>query len=615
MTAKTAISMRASSHNFSSSPAQEPTLSWSNDRTLVLQSQGASLQVTLQDQNGIERAILTAHSNPPSEILAQAKEIGGQRGFALIEAYLKSQNIQFEIFFPELHTQTTPSFSDPDRLLHLALPKLPLESSIERKDPLTNLYTGAVLNTSSGVQLLEKLVPGEKLLVFFDFNNMGAANRYGQQERVDQTLRSLKEAANQVFGAADIKHTLVRLGGDEFALVIENSQNSSKALKAFSNKLSEQSRGLFSPRNKTRTNPRGSRYYEPDPADAKLIQAEEYAFLRNTVRALRTQFTRDYAGRPFSRSEYAAWLGTELQRLKVPRDANMDCGESALRLAQRYAAEGQGRSPIMSISFSPGVIIPAQAQPEIWRAALRTAQHLVHAVKESNRTNFSTPRSIDWGLVEREAEKESLERAEITESEYNLRVTRLSDNPLKSQSLNALEAVRLNKSSALDPAIDDDTLRYDLIRSKGVGSVLGLTSDTKLNLLKIDVCHFGAINNQLGYARADQLMAFISGKVRDFFPPGLVIRLNGGSVAYVSRAEIPLEQVQELKQGLIPNLRLLVLTEKVEVEIEERLALSAWAEQRPNQRGQYNPEPITAKLADKMISAGDTFESLFSQFL
>ena len=142
----------------------------------------------------------------------------------------------------------------------------------------------------------------------------------------------------------------------------------------------------------------------------------------------------------------------------------------------------------------------------------------------------------NWQETEKEY-YECLELVKNKESDIDIRV-------------NAYLKMRILEM--MDPGVPG-VIRLNQVAEKSMEDLF--IDSGKFNRLDLDIKAFGAINNNLGYAKADEIFREIFQITKKHFPDVYRIRFNGGGLSLLIDKEIPEEKKQDMKKEIDQYLR------------------------------------------------------------
>jgi GGDEF domain-containing protein len=403
-----------------------------------------------------------------------------------------------------------------------------LSQPSERRDPLTGMLTKAAALSSSYLTELSKQVPGPRVLIFFDARDMGPAQKFGLDPKAtDNLLASIDTSVTKAF--ANLPHQTFRLGGDEFAIIAsvgDGAEQVKESLNSFIADMKTQRNKLFS------------------ALDPRVQKAQQYARTRTLTRELSAELEAKLAD-TFSEQEVVTYLkhhptfGSHFsaQLADHPNSAiatRRAIVEFATNTFQKHAYP---QSNITLVDFDAAIIhLGAQdLSPELMQIAIGKADELIHSSKAgANRelaeaaVLFPSDRPI---RLEDRAAIAIVQSMEAAWETANAEFTRIAG--ASTSTISELQAAKtaILAAHGADPSCPG-VYRKDLMGDFEVETLV--STDKKLYITEVDMPGFGATNNKLGYAKADQIFRELAETVKTGIPDAVMLRAGGALIALSS---------------------------------------------------------------------------------
>ena len=401
------------------------------------------------------------------------------------------------------------------------------------RDTLTGLLTKAALLNQTGIDELNKKIPGPKLLTYLDVNHMGPPNRFGLSVEVNEFVKRLPQVVARCFEEAGMAHEMYRLGGDEFAIACEDS---------------EQARRILDQIEREVLNLRAEIFPEQDP---RVEKVESFARIRDEERKLRDDYLN--LSRKHSLADFREWLLTEKV---INQDDREECRKRNLNVQEvqlfvailgsisaphlaAASAEQVKRSGAMTITAASGRMAK-DFDSASSLGLLSALEELVHKKKRNPQAypqellEFDPERHLpSAALLE---ERRDAESRRSTAQALALELEQISEPEAKILLIDRLRALEGG-----DPAVAD-VLRFNLVRNRYLKETLQIQSEETRVVLSLDILGFGAINNALGSERADATLRKLCAIAKGCFPEASLVRSGGGEITMFFPYNIPQDQ-------------------------------------------------------------------------
>jgi GGDEF domain-containing protein len=160
------------------------------------------------------------------------------------------------------------------------------------------------------------------------------------------------------------------------------------------------------------------------------------------------------------------------------------------------------------------------------------------------------------------------------------------------------------QAGGFDPSLGDSVVRYNLRRNVPFRALFNPKEAQSVSAFILDVNHFGVLNNQLGYPRADALISRLAKMVQQEFPEALIVRKDGGKLVVITQGGCSEESLQVLRHRAELALKECV-NDRVIAEYQMRVALDLWD---TGKRGTHLIETgiRRVKLSQSVVSPDDS---------
>lgn len=427
---------------------------------------------------------------------------------------------------------------DLERLIKKGIIQHPTEILDER----TKLPTRAVINSKTALSKISQDIPGEKVFVGLDFNNMGPANKkiagelfapenpkgYGHMsEEVNKLLASIKKAAKKTLGSDAV---LVRMGGDELGIIIghdsKNPRETLEKVASFVNAVEDYRDSIF-------------KMSDPRVKAAELLSLVRRE-MRKVFQEVKTEMQDDFghdgyfrileqklAKEGYSQDEIAAIKESS----KNSNNSRLSSGDLVLAIARRRI-EKRGinvdERPVSIMGLSVGAVkVGRDLDPQTMYRAIAETDRQIHDAKEGKGTLTSIG-SIPDSIVLRASDEEAILGTEKVEKLYSDALNELKSAEYEVSSVKN----KFIKACCTDPS-SSGNLRYGLVSPFRAKDVFSLSEPKKMLFIEPDITAFGAINNQLGSTRADELFRKFANIAKEHFDTEVRIRDSGGGLIIV----------------------------------------------------------------------------------
>ncbi len=453
---------------------------------------------------------------------------------------------------------TKMSGSDLQKLaLDFNIAPLPLQV----RDTLTGFRAKAALLSEDSLQELNVRLGPKMLVHFLDFDNMGPPNKFGMKAEVNAVLTAMPQLARISF--RDIPHEVFRVGGDEFAVLIQDrGEESVQALANFAD-------GIRSVR---------QRYFLSD--DPRYQMARVYSVLRSFGREWLAGYKllTEQARQPFSLLAFADYVANRCG------DYFLYSKSGYLRPEQRLAYLAQNIHKIENRALRARVVGDEIKVMGITSATVRSAEPLtvsklllslamaemvIHFNKEHPGNIFDRALDLDDSrqlnaqhrsfhhkvkyLRLRDADMKQAALAAETEAAYKrVRAEIAGDSPAGQLRESFQQLLKLSGSDSSSNRV----LRANLIWNLPLNELMDFrVPGPRLYMVEVDIQGFGALNNQLGYERSDQLFARLVEAVAR--PGDLLLRQNGGGLLIISQTTVAkkLPDKKELEKIIFESIK------------------------------------------------------------
>ncbi|MFM1847172.1 MAG: hypothetical protein RL417_646 [Pseudomonadota bacterium] len=411
-------------------------------------------------------------------------------------------------------------------------------------DRLTGMYLKNVLFSAAGRDLIDAAIPGPKRFVLLDCQHAGAANSYGDGQKIDEYFGSLRGIFQRVALEEGIPHVPIRLGGDEFALVIPSDERANQFLK------------------KVIVHVERSRAERLGPGTEEL---GSYVVERDTMRMIRNAYRREAemigaAPTPEGFRKYlregflsksadssaplddfhvylrARGIDTAIQALESDPSRRELAEALYTAYLQKYVALSLivgMRAPAGRFSLS-SVELGENPRWEDYHLAEGVASKRIQASKDKVFTlEVEAPVSVNPGFVVKQHESATCRAFVEREGEFRrLRECVVSNNDNAGKQ--AADRYRLTMLAVSDPNLPG-TVRGDLIHDIPAEVILGQPISGPLYALVVNVPSFGVFNNSKGYVDADRMLAAVLASAARDFPPLAVVRQGGGRLVLLGQ--------------------------------------------------------------------------------
>jgi|GEM_PF-6080966 len=523
---------------------------------------GSEISIVRLNANGEETAGLSMSASKISAVeMQQTLDTAGIRAgakvsfdaaCATIEGIASELKIEYRLFGPALSCRP---IADCD-LSQLRMLSPDTKNSANQIDPLTRMPGKALLLRNESLLTLSERLAGNKTIAFLDFNNMGLANVTGLEKEVDAILKNIGDVGKKAF--INMKYQMVRLGGDEFAIVIAGSADETgAALGRFRQMVSKLREESFS--------------QKPTELLAAETRAARRALMRGTLSRYKTEINTAELGeqgeQPFEGKQFRDWV---VERLRDHSPGFLPSREITGALVLRLATAELALASAAPVAESPRVMtfsigavaIGSSPTVEDITRALSLAEKEIHRQKECpNNALLQNSSHVPVASLA-EIQEITLRKAELTVIANNANT---ADRNLSArqefQQLNTgailgtstpgrlLANAELRRALALDPSVGAGVLRYNLIMDAPLGVIIIPAEQKTVAVFSLDVNHFGVLNNQLGYNRADELIAKIAQLIRNDLPGAVLIRKDGGKLIVLTETKCEIETLEILRNN------------------------------------------------------------------
>lgn len=422
------------------------------------------------------------------------------------------------------------------------------------RDKLTGFRGKSMILSELGLNCINRKIPGPKIFIFLDFDNMGPPNDFGLGEEINEFLRYFGNLAREMF--ADIPNEFLRLGGDEFGIFLPETEEAIERYGLFFEKLEEKRKELF----------------EVD-ADDRLEQTFETVHERTEMRSVRKS-EEGRMGESFTVQKFVSSL--EEAGATVPPEAENFSDYRKAGILQKDLAAKSSHPPRRKILTNSRAAVRLEKDLNLDKMLLAQLQ-IEKFIKQFKPFGKPVPNKIlEIADVKNKEEYED----EMSDKAYEIRLYKAHmelfeqirqaylDYPERREELERL----LYEMQFVDPAITS-ILRLDLVKDQSVRKILDLEAEKDFTVLTIDVFAFGAINNNEGYLRADSVLREIVRIVKETIRPQRIVRLGGGCLKII-KSSVSQEELKALWSRLNDFWQGLDWKQTTLAEASERQALS-----------------------------------------
>lgn len=413
---------------------------------------------------------------------------------------------------------------------------------------------------------IDRTYPGAKKLHFLDIAHMSVPNKFGLGNAVDELVSLIGRLAHELiiprFGV------MARIGGDEFVFILEDSLKAQSQMDLFRGELTRAARSLFDDATvdsrllgKKGKDPLIDRPMAEADARRKLREAKGFAAFRQTLRGLRAEYidAAKAAGEVPNEEGLKAWLAEH-------EGVMADDGRKAEWMLEDAATKRLASTPAGSVRLCEpdfqGVTLGEEPlTPELVARAVAGASSSLHAQKmrlpEDPESEAEPAATLSDNQLYEIAEHERQEKdyGRITAERENLRREML-----------------LYPESAESHLVDFNRAEYRLMALRVLDASSGAPGREKfteipwkqgaprVHLMEIELRHFGAVNNTLGYAVGDACLKRAFETLRSELPRDVrIARGRGGSFLLASFADVDRSVLRSacdrataaLKQGVL----------------------------------------------------------------
>jgi GGDEF domain-containing protein len=412
-------------------------------------------------------------------------------------------------------------------------------------------------------------LPGNKLFFFLDFNHMSVANRFGLKENVDQFISTLKGVAEKSFG--DVPFEVLRMGGDEYAGFVQDTPQGREAIRRFIDGVEAKKREMFN-----------------DSKDSvvreKTEKGERFAAIRTVMRKLRSDYRKicDESLFSFTLEGYKEWLIQKGAVMK-PEYAGLPIhrlvGILQRGLALSSVKEG-AREGIMTVSTA---VIPVgeQPTPTLIGMAKGKADKYIHKQKEKGQKITLEPQQITEDIRDQADDIYEREKWSEKEKKYqNLKRELLQEG--LSDVERADKEMDLKNLQVQDPGVAE-VLRLNLAEQVQIQEVFKVKEPTDFTHITLDIVGFGAINNNLGYAKGDAVYREVVTKVQEALKMEggknpkdsyFLVRSSGGDIHIFFKGTVDPSTIAHMRETINEYLKTQQDDARVLAEASEKEALA-----------------------------------------
>ena len=385
---------------------------------------------------------------------------------------------------------------------------------LHKVDGGTGLRTKMPLLSQTGVQELNDRLPGEKLFFFWDFNNMGAPNRYGLRNEVTTVIKKINNIAAAVF--KNSPYELFRLGGDEFCGVIETQHTD--LVREFAWQLQVAIQQFF------------ALLGDHSWAGEQIEKARRYVAIREGCKKIFREYREEFPDN-YSLAHYLDWLQINCPAIELPK--TMPFAQQIGILEVVWAR--QICTPAADfMTFSPVLInMGTTLSVDSVQRALALADQDAHNGKNNNQ---ATEGVLEISMAVSQRENDVYERImqQHREQEFVRLEQELAQSPNNSFHWHQL---KMKKEALLlmDPMLEG-VYRLDYLRQESLQNVLKVRGSVQLSVMALDVGQFGSINNHFGYSKGDEVMRDLVttlAPVLKTLKKTFVLRAGGGKIVLV----------------------------------------------------------------------------------
>ena len=396
---------------------------------------------------------------------------------------------------------------------------------VDVKDSRTQLATKAVISSEEWCKQINETIPGDKVVVSMDFKNMGALNSNELSGVANDLLAHVPVAAEGTLPKGSV---VVRTGGDELVLIMPHDSNNpevtTKAIEGFNAAIAEKRDSLMA-----------------KAAQHKVEKTHQFVASRDALRSLLKDVPE---GQHLSTEEFKQRIDGKLSEYGKSYDeiSKLTVDQKLDAIAQ-FAYLNGTCAPESVMGLSAGSVHIGDVSPTDLYKTIAQGDKLVHDAKGTASQEAKIV-EFDQSIQLRASEQAEVDGNQKLSRDHAEIVSNI-DAKLKENFFADIspEISELSRISGGDPT-SPGNLRQNLVTTFKTSEVFGLKSAATRQAIAFDINGFGAINNNMGTTRGDEVYNAMANIARKHFgEETTMIRRNGGELV-VFNGDKPLSDAQ-----------------------------------------------------------------------